>query len=159
MKECPTAQNNTRALCYEMSKYQLMQTSSVKNMNCDSDVKIILNQYKQWSGNSHNVCVCEHLSEDGITVENLVGLTTADIQWAENHMPVTSGFPQCTKTEENFLKAIITVTKHRPVVMIQNYTQITMGIRFLAKNKIKMPHVHQNQIDGDQFPQPEGAGL
>jgi hypothetical protein len=43
--------------------------------------------------------------------------------------------------------------------MIQNYTQITMGIQFLAKNKIRKPHVHQNQTDGDQFPQPEGAGL
>jgi hypothetical protein len=57
MQECPTAQNNTRALCYERSKYQLMQVPSVKTINCDSDVKIILNQYKQWSGNSHNVCV------------------------------------------------------------------------------------------------------
>jgi len=40
------------------TKYQLMQMPSVKTMNCDSDVKIILNQYKQWRGNSHNVCVC-----------------------------------------------------------------------------------------------------
>jgi len=57
------------------------------------------------------------------------------------------------------LNAIITVTKPRPVVMFQNYTKITMGIWFPAKNKIRTPHVHQIQIDGDQFPQPEGAGL
>jgi hypothetical protein len=37
-----------------------------------------------------------------VTFENLVGLTTADIKWAENHLPVTAGFLQCTKTEENF---------------------------------------------------------
>jgi len=58
-----------------------MQMPSVKTMNCDSDVKIILNQYKQQSGNSHNVCVCicEWLGEVGmVTFENLVGLTTAD---------------------------------------------------------------------------------
>jgi len=63
------------------------------------------------------------------------------------------------KNLRKLLKAIITVTKHRPVVMIQNYTQITTGILFLAKNQIRMPHVHQNQIEGDQLPQPEGAGL
>jgi hypothetical protein len=110
MQQCPTTQNNTPALCHERSKYQLMQIPSVKTMNCDSDGKIILNQYKQGRGNSHNVCVCvrarerqrEHLSDDGkITFENLVGLTTADIQWAENHLPVTYGFPQHTKIEEN----------------------------------------------------------
>jgi hypothetical protein len=43
--------------------------------------------------------------------------------------------------------------------MIQNYAQITMETWFLAKNKIRTPHVHHNQIDGDQFPQPEGAEL
>jgi len=43
--------------------------------------------------------------------------------------------------------------------MVQNYIQITIGIRFLAKNKVRIPHVHQNQIDGDRFPQPEGAEL
>jgi hypothetical protein len=63
----------------------------------------------------------------------------------ENHLPVTSGFLQCTKTEENFLKTVITVTKHGPMVMIQNYAHIKMGIPFLAKDKLSMPSVHQNQ--------------
>jgi len=45
----------------------------------------------------------QQLSDDGMTTfENLVGFTTADIQCAENHLPVISGFPQCMKIEENF---------------------------------------------------------
>jgi hypothetical protein len=49
------------------------------------------------------------------------------------------------KTEENSFKSIIKVTKHRPTVMIQNYTHIKWEIPFLAKNKISTPSVHQNQ--------------
>jgi hypothetical protein len=142
------------------TKYQLMQMPSVKNMNCDSDVKIILNQYKQCSGNSHNVCVCVTAFEWGWN-DNIREFGGSHSCWytVGRKSLAWHWLPSMFKNWRKLLKAIITVTKHRPVVMTQNYTRITMGIRFLTKNKIRMPHVHQNQIDGDQFPQPEGAGL
>jgi hypothetical protein len=44
----------------------------------------------------------ESVREDGmIMFRNVVGLKTAEIEWAEKHLPVTSGFLQCTKLEEN----------------------------------------------------------
>jgi hypothetical protein len=45
------------------------------------------------------VCVRERERE---RFRNVVGLKTAEIQWVEKHLPVTSDFLQCTKIEENF---------------------------------------------------------